>query len=376
LIFRPTIHITPASRHRFHLLDALRGIAAVLVMIGHSKYLAHRLGLHNGFLAVDFFFCLSGFVIASSYENRLRSGLRACDFLAARIIRLYPVYFLAISLALIYELSLTHVPRTFALPAFVMAVFLVPNLHLIRSVFLFPLDQPSWSLLLEILANIAYVLLIKFISGSTWLFSLIASLAFVVLAYGILHGRMLGLTGVVNGNHQPALGIARVLASFLLGVLTLRLYRARAHFQLSPRLRSLAPVVIILALVFILESPFAVMQTNTFYLLSIALLFPALTCIGASANPPAAWTAICVALGELSYPLYLLHLPLLEFANSRLFLHLSSAMHSVLAIIAMVVAIAAAYWVAQKFDTPVRRILSNFYRNAPWRTAQPTASLP
>ena len=70
------------ERHRFHLLDALRGLAAMLVVTFHTPaQLKYFLNFPNSFLAVDFFFCLSGFVIAFSYEDRLKQSLSLRNFM-------------------------------------------------------------------------------------------------------------------------------------------------------------------------------------------------------------------------------------------------------------------------------------------------------
>ena len=110
-----SLHPTPPSHHRFHLLDGLRGIAAFMVVLYHMPRFMCTFA-HTAFLSVDFFFCLSGFVIGFSYEKRLLAGMRMKDFFAARIIRLYPTYLLAILLSLCllltslnYPLSLIHI---------------------------------------------------------------------------------------------------------------------------------------------------------------------------------------------------------------------------------------------------------------------------
>ena len=87
----------------FHTLDGLRGVAALFVAMRHTN-LFHRAGIHGGYLAVDLFFVLSGFVIAHAYERRLASGLSVGRFMAARYLRLWPVYVLGAALGLIAAL--------------------------------------------------------------------------------------------------------------------------------------------------------------------------------------------------------------------------------------------------------------------------------
>ena len=81
-----------SERQHFATLDGLRGIAAIVVVIFHdlSPFDLDSLIPHAP-LAVDFFFCLSGFVVAYAYEKRLLGTMSFADFVAVRIIRLYPL---------------------------------------------------------------------------------------------------------------------------------------------------------------------------------------------------------------------------------------------------------------------------------------------
>src|ERR1700722_3197255 len=90
-----------AKDHGFSALDGLRGVAAISIVVFHySQNLGWEL-LPNAYLAVDFFFMLSGFVIAHAYEARLRSGQTVAEFMQRRLIRLYPLYWLGTTLPII-----------------------------------------------------------------------------------------------------------------------------------------------------------------------------------------------------------------------------------------------------------------------------------
>jgi len=84
--------MTTYSKHRFHVLDGMRGIAAICVMLYHYKLFGgSRIAwLHNGFMSVDFFFVLSGFVVLHAYGKKLLTGMAATDYLARRVARLFP----------------------------------------------------------------------------------------------------------------------------------------------------------------------------------------------------------------------------------------------------------------------------------------------
>src|SRR5437762_9602227 len=81
---------------RFVVLDSWRGIAACLVALFHLDAYSHLYGvpfLRNSWLFVDFFFVLSGFVIAANYQQRLLEGFGVGRFLLLRLGRLYPLHF-------------------------------------------------------------------------------------------------------------------------------------------------------------------------------------------------------------------------------------------------------------------------------------------
>jgi peptidoglycan/LPS O-acetylase OafA/YrhL len=78
---------------RIALLDGLRGLCALLIVFFHFHMVGD--GLHNhAYLAVDVYFLLSGFVVASAYEARLKSGAGVGWFFGVRMARLYPLYIL------------------------------------------------------------------------------------------------------------------------------------------------------------------------------------------------------------------------------------------------------------------------------------------
>jgi peptidoglycan/LPS O-acetylase OafA/YrhL len=88
--------LTVYAHHSFKMLDGMRGVAAMGVVLYH---LSQMLSLHlfrAGYLAVDIFFCLSGFVIAHAYERRLLGGLSPLRFAAIRFARFFPLIALGI----------------------------------------------------------------------------------------------------------------------------------------------------------------------------------------------------------------------------------------------------------------------------------------
>jgi peptidoglycan/LPS O-acetylase OafA/YrhL len=95
MVHMPQVRAFPA-------MDGIRGIAAILVALFHFRatflhYDNNVIG--DGYLAVDLFFVLSGFVLAHAYEHRFARGMTTFEFMRARVIRLYPLYFVGLAIA-------------------------------------------------------------------------------------------------------------------------------------------------------------------------------------------------------------------------------------------------------------------------------------
>jgi peptidoglycan/LPS O-acetylase OafA/YrhL len=87
-------------KSRFGTLDGLRGVAVMVVVLYHAGIIFGAWISRFGYLAVDLFFALSGFVLSHAYDNRFVGGMRVAEFLYLRVVRLYPLYFLGLVLGL------------------------------------------------------------------------------------------------------------------------------------------------------------------------------------------------------------------------------------------------------------------------------------
>ena len=182
---------------------------------------------------------------------------------------------------------------------------MLPNLHLWPGPFLFPMDEPAWSLFYELLANIAFAALLRKKLAGSWTMILSALLASVLLSLWAFKGHRLDV-GWSNDWHHIAMGIARVTLSFSTGVLMLRLFHRTGRPLLTPILQRVIPIALAIALIFLLTSPIRALQTSGFQIFTIILLFPAVVYVGSLITTPASWTRLCVFLGNISYPVYLL----------------------------------------------------------------------
>lgn len=299
-----------AARARvFHTLDALRGVAAITVMLGHyDLYLTpYRLG--SAYLAVDLFFLMSGFVLARAYGRRFEEGLSAGRFLSMRLVRLYPLYAIGTLLTVVVAASGLIVGASMAwtwsslLRALVPAIAMLPALPVpgVRSG-LYPLDGPAWSLFYELIVNILLVLTWRFVSGrGAWVF-IVAGLVGLVVATSLLPGLN---GGSIWGEWGAAL--ARVSFSFFLGVAIERLFERQSRAGRVFTLRCPPAILLIVSVVALSVDPGPTLRP-LYDLVCVVVVFPPLVWLCLT-NEPRAGVRMFATLGLISYPLYVVHVP-------------------------------------------------------------------
>ncbi len=290
------------TKKHFEILDGLRGIAALAVVIFHfmewvfSDYSKNFIG--HGFLAVDFFFCLSGFVIGYAYDNRMEQ-LGVIEFFKSRLIRLHPLVILGSILGLSgFLLDPFASPIAYnagkLLLLFICSVFLIPFPVMEDRAFnLFGLNAPSWSLFWEYVANIFYAFVLYKLNRR--FLALLVTLAAVILCF-VSHraGNLLG--GWAGNNFWD--GGARVAYSFSAGLL---LYRS--NWIIKNKL-GFAVLAILLSLAFVMPGSKWNWITE---LLVVLIYFPLLVSLGAGSSLSPQWKKICRFSGNISYPLYMTH---------------------------------------------------------------------
>ena len=367
------------SQRAFVTLDGMRGIAALAVVTRHAPVLFHSVAVEipqphgallsvgpffESYLAVDFFFALSGFVLAHAYEQRLREGLTAGRFMAMRLIRLYPLYFTALLLGALYG------ERAWAwnlLPAHDLTLDLVFAFYFLPSpaspYHLFPLNQPSWSLFNELIANAAFA-----ITGgrlkTSWLAILVAT-AGLTLAGGVVFqwpGFDSAGCGALNIGPEwrsMAGGLARVTYGFFAGVLTYRAWRRWGRGIQVP----VALVVLPLAAILVAHPAPAIQDV---YDLAAALVaFPCLIFLGAGCMPRGRTAQVLTQAGVASYAVYVLQGPvylLVISAVSKLAGHHFTELPLAWGVLFVAALVGLALFCDRYIDRPVRRALSGFFR--------------
>lgn len=292
-------------RHSFATLDGLRGVAAIAVVLFHYPSLVGRQIVPQGYLAVDFFFLLSGFVLTFAYQGRLASGWSLNQFLRVRIARLYPLYCLGLLFGfLVNRLQAMHGTSvgstTTVLTMLGLGLFFLPYVCGHGTV-IFPLNMPSWSVLMELLANVIHAVFYRRPSTTKLLVGVVIGLSGTLIAAIRLGNFDFGAT-----NPFAVFALFRVLCSYSLGILLFRFWqKTRVRWRVSP-------VVISILLIAILAAPVPGRFLIAYEVLAAVLLFPLLVFAGASTQPKPRYLRIFLLLGQASYAIYVLQAPLVQ----------------------------------------------------------------
>jgi peptidoglycan/LPS O-acetylase OafA/YrhL len=280
----------------------MRGVAALSVVMFHGDPFFVPFAVSEGYLAVDFFFALSGCVLAHAYTKRLLGDMSALTFLQLRLVRLYPLYILGTVFGL---LSLLPHPPEFAFQHFYVnlaaAVLFLPSP---ASMIFFPFNHPLWSLFHELLANFTFAALSKRLS---W--AILCGIVIVSAVLVIEEARWWGTLDSSNGWENWSGGFIRVSFSFFAGVLVYRIW------QKCPAPVNLPAPILGLFLLAVLSFPIPNRYEGVYDTCVVLMAFPLLLWFGASSKPIRPVAVICSWLGEISYAVYVLHWPMLLAAS-------------------------------------------------------------
>lgn len=301
------------SKPHFEILNGLRGLAALVVVIFHfmeiiiadfsKNFIAH------GYLAVDFFFCLSGFVVAYAYDSRI-AGMGLKTFIKLRLIRLQPLVVIGSILGLLTFLfdpfSDLYAVYGFkeTVLIFITSTFLIPYPVVSERYFnLFNLNAPSWSLFWEYVANLVYATILFKVSKKVLPVLVILAAAVLFYVGWIANGLLGGWSGGTFFH-----GLARISFSFLMGMLIFR-----NNWIIKNKL-GLLGMSALLMLAFL--SPYNEQWNWLVDPLLVALYFPLIVALGAGATLSTKLYKINTFSGDISYPLYMTHYPFMwVFAN-------------------------------------------------------------
>lgn len=375
-----------ASKPRYEILDGLRGVAATLVVAYHLLETYYGGGpdqpINHGYLAVDFFFALSGFVIGYAYDDRWKQ-MSTWAFIKRRLIRLHPmvIFGTLFGALMFYFGSCSEFPLINDTPWWMVVLVMLwcftmiplPASMDIRGwAETNPLNGPAWTLQWEYLANILYALVFRHLSkvalGVCVLFfaAMTIVLCFDIDIFGFLADRSYASYTVIGGwcttPDQLQIGFTRLLYPFFCGLLLSRMgwmIKVRGGFWWCSLL-----IVVLLGMPWMgLGTEGVSRWTNGLYeAVCILLMVPLIVAIGAGSSVKGGNSeAINRFLGDISFPIYITHFPLVYMQKSWVESHKDAPLgtHIFVAVSIFFLAVGFAYAALKLYDLPVREWLKN-----------------
>ena len=365
---------TPAyleTKNHYEILDGLRGVVALFVVAFHilNSYASDRFHqlINHGYLAVDFFYVLSGFVVAYAYDDRW-GKMTQWDFYKRRFIRLQPMAIMGtiIGAALFYAQACREFPLIGTTPVWKMLLVMLVGFAMLplptsmdirgwRQ--MLPLNGVAWSLFFEYIANILYALVIRRFSRA-----LLAVFVFIAACF-LVQFLLMGPLGDANGgfSFQKShlhIGFARLLYPFFAGVLLVRMGKL-IHIKDAFGICTLL-LCVILSFPRIGGSEHLWMN-GLYESVCIIILFPLIVSIGAGGRITGKYPIkICKFLGAISYPIYITHYPLCCVYTAWVLNNNVPMVKGLLVgLVVLIGSIAIAYASLKLYDEPVRKWLTN-----------------
>lgn len=359
------------TKAHYEILDGLRGVAAIMVVFFHllevfSNGDHTKQMINHGYLAVDFFFLLSGFVIAHAYDDRWHK-MTVKQFIKRRLIRLHPMIIFGMTVgALCFYFSASEAfPLVAQTPVWKLLIFMLLGYILFPVTIpmdirgwqeMYPLNGPAWSLFFEYIANLLYVLIFRRLS-KTVLAILVAIAAIVLVRYAVTapNGDIIG--GWSINAEQLNIGFTRLLYPFMAGILLSRIFK--------PINLKNAFLICSLMVVAVLSFPRVggkelLWANGLFDAFTVIFIFPIIVFLGASGKITNALShKVCTFFGNISYPLYIVHFPFTYvyyawISNNKL--TLAEAWPGALLVLAA--SVFTAHFAFKFYDVPVRKWLT------------------
>ncbi len=362
------------TKPHYEILDGLRGVAAIMVVFFHvfeifSNGDHTKQIINHGYLAVDFFFMLSGFVISYAYDNRWNT-MSLKDFFLRRLIRLQPMIIIGsvIGAALFYfqhspdlgwgEIAETPSWKVILVMMIGMTVFPVGKALDIRGWGeMHPLNGPTWSLFYEYIANIVYALILRRLSILILILLTIVAAGFTIhLTFTNPNGDLIGGWSI-DDSTQLKIGFTRLAFPFLTGIVLAK--TAKLKFTVKAFFTTSILLVLILAIPRIGGNSNH-WQNALYECFALMIVFPFIIWLGAGGKVmDEKAKKLCKFLGDISYPIYITHFPIVYVfyawvVNGKISMEDSWPQ----ALITVIVSIAFAYFSMKLYDIPVRKWLT------------------
>ena len=367
------------SKPHYALLDGLRGAAALMVVWYHFfEGFAFAEGtaittFNHGHLGVDLFFMLSGFVISYAYDDRWKAShnrLTMRDFFKRRLIRLHPMLVMGAVIGFITFLlgggvqwDGTPTPLSWSIVALVLAMLFIPAYpgapyDLRGNGEMFSLNGPSWSLFFEYIGNILYALIIRRLSTKM--------LAILTVISGCLHAWF--FVGNISGYDMVGVGwtideinfwggLVRMLFPFTVGMLLAQTFKPR---KVKGAFWVCSLILVVLFSVPYIPSNSDISLNSLYEVVCIVVIFPFVVWLGACGICSGVTSKVNRVLGDISYPLYIVHYPIMYVFYAWLIEKKYYTLQDCWAVALLVVvsSILLAFLCLKLYDEPVRRWLS------------------
>ncbi len=366
------------TKPHYALLDGLRGVAALLVVWYHV-FEGYQFGsgaaiikeMNHGYLAVDFFFILSGFVIGYAYDDRWGKTLGTGNFFKRRLIRLHPMVVMGAVIGLVMFILQgavtwdgTRATTPAMMIALLCAMLMIPavpgcSYEVRGNGEMYPLNGPAWSLFFEYIGNILYALFLRRLSTRN-LGILAAVLSVALACFTITDPSGYGMFGVgwtLDGLNFAG-GLLRMLCPFTIGMFLSRIFKpiaVKGAFWIC------SVLLLLLLHVPYIEGNGTLCLNGIFEAACIIFVFPLIVWVGASGMTTDRFsTRVCNFLGDISFPLYIVHYPFMYYfyawlIDKQLFT-LGETWPA--ALITCAVSIVVAWLCLRFYDIPVRRWLA------------------
>ena len=356
-----------SAKPHYQILDGLRGVAALTVVIFHilEAFSTSHLDLmiNHAYLAVDFFFLLSGYVIGYAYDDRWEK-LTIGGFFRRRLERLQPLVIMGMIIGAIgfYFSGSPMFPLIQDVPWWQLILIMLIGCTLIPITVsmdirgwqeMHPLNGPGWSLFFEYIANILYALGLRKLSSKA--LTILVFIAGIVL----IHYAVTSPTGDVIGGwtlnaEQLRIGFTRMLFPFFAGLLLSRITKPTSFKNAF--LYSTVFLLVFLAMPRI-GGKDTLWMNGLYDSLTIIFIFPLIVYLGASGQVNGRReSGICKFLGDISYPIYITHYPLIYIFFGWKSKHPEITMLQAIPymVLTFVTAVTIAYLSLKYYDEPIR----------------------
>ena len=327
---------------RFSVLDSFRGIAAMAIA------LFHFIDGWGGYIAVDFFLVLSGFILSHSYlySPKKTSFLR---FINHRIARLYPLHVFTL---VTFVITMYVINGKFPFYADGNLFTLFQHLTLTHNVGLNPqgitYNPPSWSISVEFWVNVLFILLIRKTTKNLVLLGLaVVSLCLVYINTGHLDAQFQNYYGFVNS------GMLRGIASFFLGIVSYRMFLYLLANPNKQRFIGGIKIFTSMAVIFILFARTG--KYSELDLLAPFVFMFMVTAFSFESGPISQLMIKFKYLGEISYSIYLNQFTVLLCVGYGL--QALELPRMLLLLIFLVVLIIYSHWTYVYIEKPLRKLL-------------------